>query len=182
MVPWRTIPVLRLFVLLSFPLAIAQLSLAKEPVSVLVQPPTVTPTQPPLKPELSIPVLEQAVFEQVNQYRVTKGLPPLQLDPRLSALAREHSEEMAQYQVPFGHIDFQARARRINRVIPSRRVSETVAYIFSHQETAKRVVDGWIKSAQHRPILEGEYSFTGVGVAMGQRQAFYFTQFYVRPR
>lgn len=178
----RILSALGLAVLTTFPFAIAQLSTATEQVPTLFQPPTVPSTSSSLKPELAIPALEQAVFERVNQYRATKGLPPLQLDSRLSTQAREHSEAMAQYQVAFGHIDFQSRARRINRVIPSRRVSETVAYIFSHQETAKRAVDGWIKSAKHRPILEGEYSLTGIGVAMGQRQAFYFTQFYVRPQ
>jgi uncharacterized protein YkwD len=89
---------------------------------------------------------------------------------------------MATKRLPFGHHDFRQRARRVDRIIRSRRVSETVAYIFTHQDTAKRAVQGWVKSPRHRPILVGNYRVTGVGVAQGDRGAFYFTQIYVRPR
>jgi uncharacterized protein YkwD len=157
----------------------------------LLPQPALTPTEtaPPANStddstdaKLAIPVLEQAVFEEVNRYRTSIGLAPLQLDTRISQQARAHSQAMATKRLPFGHHDFRQRARRVDRIIRSRRVSETVAYIFTHQDTAKRAVQGWVKSPRHRPILVGNYRVTGVGVAQGDRGAFYFTQIYVRPR
>jgi uncharacterized protein YkwD len=89
---------------------------------------------------------------------------------------------MAGRQVPFGHTDFSQRIRRVNQIISSRRVSENVAYIFSHNDPAKRAFDGWLRSPAHRRAIEDNFSVTGVGVALGDRGALYFTQIYVRPR
>lgn len=139
-------------------------------------------TLPPVVPIPSIPELEQSIYNQVNQYRSLRGLAPLVIDTRISAEARRHSQAMAQRQVPFGHSRFRQRVLLLNQIIPARRVSENVAYMFTHRETATRVVQGWIKSSAHRPSLEGEFRFTGVGVAQGERGAFYFTQIYIRPR
>ncbi len=160
-------------------------AVASSPVGNTSTQPTVSPTPPspaPLPPELSVPVLEDTLYELVNQHRLSLGLSPLTRVPRLSALAREHSEEMAEYKVPFGHGNFTWRARQVNRTISSRRVSENVAYIFSHQETAKRAFQGWLKSERHRAAIEGQFQLTGIGVARGYRDAFYFTQIYVQPR
>lgn len=144
--------------------------------------PAATPLPSPATSELSITTLEQTVYEQVNQHRSRIGLPALRLDPRLSSIARKHSQEMANREIPFGHTGLRKRALKVNGVIRSRRVSETVAYIFTHKDTAQRAVQGWLKSSNHRPTLEGNFKFTGVGVAQGDRGAFYFTQIYVRPR
>lgn len=146
----------------------------------LFPPPPTTPA--PTSPVLSLPELEQAVYEQVNQHRLKLGLRPLQLDTRVSAQARAHSQAMANKDVPFGHYNFKRRVQRVDRIISSRRIAENVAYIFSHNQPAKRAVDGWLRSSHHRPEVEGNYSVTGVGVAMGDRGALFFTQIYVRPR
>ncbi len=144
--------------------------------------PPVQTTPAPLPTELSIPVLEDTIYELVNQYRLSLGLSPLMRVPRLSLLAREHSQEMAGHKVRFGHSNFVWRVRQVDRIIASRRVSENVAYIFTHQEPAKRAVQGWLRSESHRAALEGQYKFTGIGVAQGDRGAFYFTQIFVQPR
>lgn len=143
--------------------------------------PLFQPSQP-APSELSAAVLEQRVFQLVNEYRSQRRLPPLRIDTRLSQVAREHSQSMASRRVPFGHPEFRRRVLVVNRVVPSRRVAENVAYIFSHQDTANRAVQGWIRSDDHRPSMEGAYSLTGIGVAQGERGAFYFTQIFVRPR
>ena len=146
--------------------------------------PSVSPNAPNTsEPQLSIPMLEQSVYEQVNRHRATLGLSPLKLDGRISDRARAYSLDMAQRRLPFGHSDFRRRVLVMNRIVPSRRISENVAYIFTHKDTAKRAVEGWLKSPRHRPILEGrEYRITGIGIAQGERGAFYITQVYIRPR
>lgn len=178
---WRSLQILSVWTLLSFVWTGAVFSETKA-VPTLFPQPTPSPSQSPSDPELAIDVLEQTVFEEVNQYRVSLGLRPFQINPRLSEQARAHSQAMAEKQIPFGHTDFRKRVRKIDRIIRSRRVSENVAYIFTHKDTAKRAVQGWIKSPRHRPVLEGNYRYTGVGVAQGERGAFYFTQVYVNPR
>lgn len=144
----------------------------------------VSPPAPQTYPNLSIPKLEQEIFEQVNQHRAQRGLLPLKLDPKLSEQARIHSLDMAEKRLPFSHVDFDKRVRRIGRVVPGRRmrISENLAYIFSHNEPAKRAVNGWLQSDRHRAILEGNYALTGVGVAIGYKGALYFTQVYVQPQ
>ena len=54
----------------------------------------------------SIAELEKAVNQQINQYRVSKKLPPLTVDPRISQIARIHSENMASGKVKFSHDGF----------------------------------------------------------------------------
>ncbi len=40
--------------------------------------------------------MEQSVYEQINQHREAKGLPPLLLNSWLTQQAREHSQAMAE--------------------------------------------------------------------------------------
>ncbi|HEY9648073.1 MAG TPA: CAP domain-containing protein [Chroococcidiopsis sp.] len=143
-----------------------------------------TPTHPQT-PSLEIPTaaaLEQAVYDQINQHRVSMGLAPLTLDPRISDRARAHSQAMAEQRIPVSHYNFRDRARQIRRIVRFRRIAENVAYIFTHRNTADRAVQGWLQSASHRASIEGNYSITGIGVVQGDRGAFYFTQIFVRPR
>jgi hypothetical protein len=46
-------------------------------------------------PNSAMDSLELSVYKQVNQYRQSKNLPPLTIDPAISAQAKRHSENMA---------------------------------------------------------------------------------------
>jgi uncharacterized protein YkwD len=148
------------------------------------------PLFPPAAPTLTtptitkdaLPELEYQIFEYVNEYRRQRGLRSLRIDDRISDHARAHSQAMASHAIPFGHTDFKRRVRQVDRIISSRRVSENVAYIFSHNDPAKRAFEGWLKSPTHRRAIEDNFSITGIGVAIGDRGALYFTQIYLRPR
>jgi uncharacterized protein YkwD len=184
MVAARFLQVLGLMALSSLPTVVAISAIAEEQAPALFrrsQPTTqVLPITEAVEP--SIPALEHAVYEQINQHRATLGLAPLRLDTRISISARSHSQNMADRRIPFGHSNFRQRVLALDRLVPSRRISENVAYMFTHRETAKRVVQGWLRSPAHRPSIEGrEYRLTGVGVAKGERGAFYVTQIYIRP-
>jgi uncharacterized protein YkwD len=184
MVAARFMDVLGLIALSSLPTVIAIRSTAEAQVPALFRRSQPTPPALPSTEaaEPSISELENSVYEQINQHRATLGLSPLQLDTRISIYARSHSQNMADRRIPFGHSNFRQRVLALDRLVPSRRISENVAYMFTHHETAKRVVQGWLKSPHHRPSIEGrEYRLTGVGVAQGERGAFYVTQIYIRP-
>ncbi len=141
------------------------------------------PPARPSAPEIpTAAALEQAIYDQINQHRLSQGLAPLTLDPRISDRARAHSQAMAERRIPVSHYNFRDRAREIRRIVRFRRIAENVAYIFTHRNTADRAVQGWLQSASHRASIEGNYSITGIGVVQGDRGAFYFTQIFVRPR
>jgi uncharacterized protein YkwD len=126
--------------------------------------------------------LEQAVYAQVNQYRATRGLPPLTLDARISNQARIHSQDMASYAVPFGHQGFEQRVQAISKVISYNAAAENVAYNQGYADPATQAVQGWLQSTGHRQNIESQYGLTGIGVVNNAKGEYYFTQIFIRSR
>ena len=124
--------------------------------------------------------LEKAVNQQINKYRASKKLPPLTIDPRISQVARIHSEDMAKGKVSFSHDGFEGRAKAIT--IPYKSVAENLAYNFGYSDPVRNAVEGWIKSDGHRKNMEGQFNVTGIGVAKNAKGEYYFTQLFVRSR
>lgn len=124
--------------------------------------------------------LEKAVNQQINQYRASKKLPPLSIDPQISQVARIHSENMANGKVSFSHDGFEGRAKAIT--IPYKSVAENLAYNFGYSDPVRNAVEGWIKSDGHRKNMEGQFNVTGIGVAKNAKGEYYFTQLFVRSR
>jgi uncharacterized protein YkwD len=124
--------------------------------------------------------LEQSVYQQVNQYRQSRNLPPLKLDPRISEQARLHSQEMASGRVPFSHEGFDGRVKAIAKSIRYRRAGENVAYNQGFSNPGQQAVEGWIKSPGHRENMEGNFDLTGMGVAKNARGEYYFTQIFIK--
>ncbi|MFM9266128.1 CAP domain-containing protein [Tychonema sp. BBK16] len=128
----------------------------------------------------SIADLEKATHEQINKYRVSKKLPPLSVDPRISQIARIHSENMASGKVKFSHDGFEGRAKAIT--VPYQSFAENVAYNMGFSDPVRNAVDGWIKSDGHRKNMEGQFNLTGIGIAKNAKGEYYFTQLFVRSR
>jgi uncharacterized protein YkwD len=128
----------------------------------------------------SLSAMEQAINTQINQYRSSRGLPALKLDPTVSEQARIHSQNMASGRVKFSHDGFDQRARAIGRTIAFRGVAENVAYNQGYATPDRQAVQGWIKSAGHHKNIVGQYTLTGIGVARNSKGEFYFTQIFVR--
>ena len=124
--------------------------------------------------------LEKAVNQQINQYRASKKLPPLSVDPRISQIARIHSENMAKGKVRFSHDGFEGRAKAIT--IPYQSVAENLAYNMGYSDPVRNAVEGWIKSEGHRKNMEGQFNLTGIGIAKNAKGEYYFTQLFVRSR
>ena len=127
--------------------------------------------------------LERQIHDLVNERRAARGLPALQWDDRVAAVAREHSEAMASRRRPFSHDGFDARAERIGEFLQLRSIAENVAYDSrSGSQLARQVVEGWIASAGHRQNIEGTYTVTGIGAARATDGTSYFTQIFVLTR
>ncbi len=123
--------------------------------------------------------LAQRIFELVNAERQQAGLEPLAWNDVIAAEAKQHSRDMADGLVPFGHDGFADRFARITEVIPASGGAENVAYA----SDAELAVSLWMDSAGHRDNILGNYDYTGVGAAWdGDLGVFYFTQIYIRSR
>lgn len=126
-----------------------------------------------------VAAIEKSVHRQINQYRKKKGLAPLKLNSKISAIAREHSKSMADKKVAFGHNGSSSRYNKISKFIRWRGVAENVAYNMGYDNPGKNAVRGWIKSSGHRRNMVGKYQVTGIGVAKNSKGEYYFTQLFV---
>lgn len=117
------------------------------------------------------------ILYYTNEFRASKGKPPLKLESYCSQLAQKHSDNMAAGKVAFGHDQFEIRNDAVTLKFHGvSGVGENVAY---GNLDAKGVVDGWIKSPGHRKNMLGDFNMIGIGAAPKGRIT-YFTQFFVK--
>ncbi len=125
--------------------------------------------------------LEHYVHRLVNEHRVSQGLKPLTFNPKIAAIARRHSQDMATGRVGFSHGGFESRREKIAGFIAQPWIGENVAanngdFLYA----GEGAVSGWLQSPGHRRNIEGAYDLTGVGIAQGPAGEYYFTQLFVR--
>ncbi|HEX6427758.1 MAG TPA: CAP domain-containing protein [Niastella sp.] len=137
----------------------------------------VTPSTPIVDANVA-PGMERDVLTLVNDYRKSKKLPPLQTNAAIEYQARRHSMDMGTHRIPFGHQGLSFRMKYIiEKVQGVSQVGENVAY---GNLSAKAVVSGWIKSAEHRQNMEGSFKYTGIGVTRNMQNQLYFTQIFAK--
>ncbi|MEA5600675.1 CAP domain-containing protein [Nostoc sp. UHCC 0252] len=122
--------------------------------------------------------LEESVFTQINNYRISQKLTKLTRNSAIDNQARIHSQNMANGKVGFGHTGFSERIRAIG--ISYRGAAENVAYNQGYSDPAKIAVQGWLKSPGHLANIKGNYDKTGIGVAATSTGKIYFTQIFLR--
>jgi uncharacterized protein YkwD len=132
-------------------------------------------------PERTIDIkdLEKSTFDLVNNYRKSKDLPPLKLDPKISDACREHSQDMASGKMKLGHDGFDERVDGLKISYSS--AAENVAWNYNHPDPAVEALQDWIKSTGHRKNMEGDFKLTGIGIARDPRGGYYFTQIFIKP-
>jgi uncharacterized protein YkwD len=109
--------------------------------------------------------IEDAVTLLVNDHREALGCPRLRWDSDLAEVAVAHSRDMRD-RAYFGHMDPDGRGladRLRNAGISFNRAAENIAKGFQYEDAARKVFEGWLKSAPHRQILE-TCSFTHHGI------------------
>jgi len=124
--------------------------------------------------------IEQSVFNQINQYRASKGLKALTRNSSIDTQARIHSQNMASGKVPFGHQGFSERIKATK--ISYSGAAENVAYNKGYSDPATQAVQGWLKSSGHLQNIQGNYNLTGIGVATNSKGEVYFTQIFLKSR
>ncbi|MBE8970215.1 CAP domain-containing protein [Nostocales cyanobacterium LEGE 12452] len=122
--------------------------------------------------------IEQSIFNQINNYRVSQGLPALTRNSAIDNQVRLHSKNMANGTVSFGHSGFSERLNATG--VAYRGAAENVAYNQGYSDPATKAVQGWLKSPGHLANIRGNYNLTGIGVAKNSQGAIYFTQIFIR--
>jgi uncharacterized protein YkwD len=121
--------------------------------------------------------LEESILNQVNQYRQTQNLPPLEFNETVSEQARAHSATMAKSD-QLSHDGFENRWEAIRKVIAARGMAENVAFNKGHSQPDNIAVQGWIQSPGHHKNMIGNYNATGIGIVEKDGK-YFFTQIFI---
>ncbi|CAN5801687.1 hypothetical protein BH23GEM6_BH23GEM6_15690 [soil metagenome] len=113
-------------------------------------------------------VIVQEAVQLMNAHRATLGCETLEWHARGALVGERYAQQMNN-EAFFGHVDSQGRTlkTRLNTAgISGYRVAaETIA---AGQTTSRRVVEAWLKSPEHRAILEDcRYTRLGLGFYNG---------------
>lgn len=114
--------------------------------------------------------VRERMLHIVNAARTVEGRPPLTLDPRLTAAAQAHADDMLSrtyyaHQSPEGILP---RARVQTAGYAPDIVAENLA---AGQTSVENVMDAWLHSADHRRnLLDPRFTQIGIGIAVGSYQ------------
>ncbi|HEX6062393.1 MAG TPA: CvpA family protein [Candidatus Limnocylindria bacterium] len=126
------------------------------------------------------PEAEQEMLKLLNGERTSRGLPALELDPRLVPIARQHSLEMFTLKY-FGHqspVTGSPFDRLAAANITYSRAGENLAYAHSVAVAHRGLMD----SQGHREnILRPEFTRIGIGVVSAGSYGRMFTQLFETP-
>ena len=120
-------------------------------------------------------------LDLTNQFRAstTEGhegnKPALAWNKQLHDIALEHSINMADGKVPFGHDGFNDRMRKVPFYVRS--FSENVAYNYGCGDPVETAVRGWINSPGHRKNMLAVNSLCGIAVYCKYGK-YWFTQLF----
>jgi len=123
---------------------------------------------------------ERQSLDLANSARVLRGLSALQWHEGAAAVARDHSEDMADNGF-FSHDNLAGETlgdRLNNGAVKYRSAGENIAY---GQKSAIFAHEGWMNSPGHRTNLLGKFERLGVGIAFTENKVPYYTQNFVTP-
>lgn len=121
---------------------------------------------------------EQEIVDLINKYRDSTGLQELAVDTIIRREARNHSINIATEKVPFGHEGYQQRANIIFSEVGGSHFGENVAG--GNYPAAKYFIESWLSSPDHKANIDGDYDYTGVGVAEIKDGYKYCTQIFLK--
>ncbi len=127
--------------------------------------------------------LERQIFEILNGERRSKGLPELEWNDDVAAVARLHSQNMAEEKF-FSHRGSDGsmvddRADRLG-LGAWRTIGENIAYMRGYDDPAALAVEKWMESTAHRKNLLGpNWKESAVGVAVTEDGTYYMTQVFL---
>lgn len=132
---------------------------------------------------VNVKAVERSAFEMLNRKRVDNGLTPLVWSDDLEAVARQHSQNMAEFQF-FSHrgldnklVSDRADAAGVGRW---RAIGENIAFNRGFDDPVSKAVELWLDSPSHRRnLLSNTWRESAVGVAVAGDGSYYFTQVFI---
>jgi hypothetical protein len=126
-----------------------------------------------------VQVVEYNIFLDINRIRVKEGLPPYELDPYLSEVARDYAIQMFRTNL-IGHIDIYNRShndRLLNKSFVYFYSMENIFYKSEFCDNEEKIIasalEGWMKSAGHRETILNKHSKKmGVGYYCSNNKAY----------
>lgn len=146
------------------------------------------PATAPVLPKKAVTPKDKLAVEilwLLNKERADLGLEPLLLDPKLSALAKEHSEDMAQKDY-LAHRDKNGcnlTCRITEAEYAALAWAENIVfleneYLLTTKAEAREMMESWMGSGGHRKNIENsEYTHVGIGVARSGDRVYVTTDF-----
>ena len=119
---------------------------------------------------------EIELLDEVNTYRVSVGLNPLQIIEHISYKSSEHNDYMLATRT-VTHDGFNERKANLQEVLGAYRVGENVAYAYS---TARATVNAWVNSPSHKANLEGDYTHFGAAIKVDDEGKKYYTNMFIK--
>ena len=127
--------------------------------------------------------IERQVFNLLNAERRSKGLPELEWNDEVAAVARLHSHNMADGKF-FSHRGSDGsmvddRADRLG-LGAWRVIGENIAFMRGYEDPAALAVEKWMESTAHRKnLLAPNWKESAVGVAITEDGTYYMTQVFL---
>lgn len=135
------------------------------------------------KTNASVESIERQIFTLINAERIKNGLSELEWSDSLAAVARLHSDDMANAKF-FSHRGSDGsmvddRADRLG-LGAWRSIGENIAYMRGFEDPAGLAVSKWLESTAHRKNLLGEtWKESAVGVAVTTDGTYYMTEVFL---
>jgi uncharacterized protein YkwD len=119
-------------------------------------------------------------MELVNNHRKSIGLKALIIVDSISDIAFDHSQDMSNKTVTFGHTGFSERCSEARTAISGNLCAENVAM---GQKTAEAVFSSWMNSPTHRKNIESlRLTHSGLGVAVSDSGTHFWTHLFLEQK
>ncbi|MDJ0509882.1 MAG: CAP domain-containing protein [Crocosphaera sp.] len=126
--------------------------------------------------------LEEETYREINQYRISKKLPPLKINPQITQQARIHSERMASGIISVSNENLEQRLKIISFSTPHEKGVENLATHEDNYNPVQATLQKWLNNPQNIRNIEGKFDETGIGVAQNNQGQYYFTQILVKKK
>lgn len=107
---------------------------------------------------INISLLERLTLEELNRYRMSKGVYKLQIVDSICDSAKKHSEWMYK-EDKFEHSKISDGAENC--------LHSPLYMGFTYEDIAKNIIKSWVKSSKHNSILlTSDFKNVGLGIKM----------------
>jgi uncharacterized protein YkwD len=126
---------------------------------------------------------EKSAFLIINKMRIQAGREPLAWSDELAAVARLHSQNMAEFKF-FSHrgLDNKLVSDRADQLMVGkwRSIGENIAFNRGYADPVEKAVELWLDSPEHRRnLMDTTWHESAIGVAKAADGSVYFTQVFL---